>query len=172
MSQPAYTTSLWLFALAQGLLIALFGGAAFVRALVTDVSHWFYATARHRCGDRPRQAIILPARSGRRSCSTSSQTVGQRQTHLGIGIVVRRDDDPARTPMLRRRPPGAPTGNNTPHHIVALSQSASRPPRCRSRCRLPGSAAVSRCRCRRCISSPYCGDLGYGATRGRRRCCR
>src|SRR3954453_20348831 len=82
----AYTTTLWQFALVQGLLIAMFGGAASFGPIVADISHWF---------TRRRGIAVAIAASGNYLAGTIwpplvqhfVQTIGWRQTHLGIGVV-------------------------------------------------------------------------------------
>jgi MFS family permease len=103
----ANATSLWQFALAQGLLIGFVGGAAFFGPIVTDISHWF---------TRRRGVAVAITESGNYLAGTIwpplvqhfVQTIGWRQTHLGIGVVcaltmiplalvLRRDVDAAGT---------------------------------------------------------------------------
>ena len=81
----AYTTSLWQFALVQGLLIGLLGCSATYGPLVADVSHWF---------SRNRGIAVGVCASGNYLAGTVwppvlqhfIETVGWRQTHIGVGV--------------------------------------------------------------------------------------
>jgi MFS family permease len=98
-----YATSLWQFALAHGLLIALFGGAATFGPIVADTSLWF---TRHR------GIAVAIAASGNYLAGTVwppfvqhfVQTVGWRQTHIGIGVLCAITMIPLAL-ALRRMPP-------------------------------------------------------------------
>ena len=115
-----FATSLWQFALAQGLLIALFGGAASFGPIVTDVSHWF---------TRRRGIAVAIAASGNYLAGTIwpplvqhfVQIVGWRQTHLGIGLVCAVTMIPLAL-MLRRRPPAPQTTTQRMHIVAGLAR--------------------------------------------------
>ena len=99
----ANATSLWQFALAHGLLIALLGGAASFGPIVADISHWFtrrrgIAVAIAASGNYLAGAIWPPL------VQHFVQTVGWRQTHLGIGVVCAVTMIPLAL-ALRRKPP-------------------------------------------------------------------
>jgi MFS family permease len=157
-----FATSLWQFALAQGLLIALFGGAASFGPIVTDVSHWF---------TRRRGIAVAIAASGNYLAGTVwpplvqhfVQIVGWRQTHLGIGLVCAVTMIPLAL-MLRRRPPAPQT---TTQRITSSQASLGLSP-----ATLQIALSVAGFCCCVAMSMPqvhivaYCGDLGYGVTRG------
>ena len=102
----ANATSLWQFALAHGLLIALLGGAASFGPIVADISHWFtrrrgIAVAIAASGNYLAGAIWPPL------VQHFVQTIGWRQTHLGIGVVCAVTMIPLAL-ALRRKPPAQP----------------------------------------------------------------
>ncbi len=163
--------SLWLFCAAQGLLIGLLGTSATFAPLVADTSQWF---------DRRRGIALAICMSGNYTAGAFwppvmqhfIDSVGWRQTYIGMGVfcVI------AMLPLalvLRRRPPmhapepAAPTGPVRP----AAWQSSERPMGMS-----PGSVQALLCvagvACCVAMSMPqvhivaYCGDLGYGAARG------
>ena len=77
--------SLLQFALAQGVLIGMLGCSTTFAPLVADTSLWFnkrrgIAVAICASGN------YLPARSGRRSCSTCSTPSAGAQTYIGVGV--------------------------------------------------------------------------------------
>ena len=165
----ANATSLWQFALAHGLLIALLGGSASFGPIVADISHWFtrrrgIAVAIAASGNYLAGAIWPPL------VQHFVQTIGWRQTHLGIGVVCAVTMIPLAL-ALRRKPPAQPATIQSCRCEEHRHRSACRPPRCRSCCRSPASAAASRCRCRRCTSSPIAA-ISATASRAARRCCR
>jgi MFS family permease len=159
-----YATSLWQFAIAHGLLIAFFGGAATFGPIVADVSHWF---------TRRRGIAVAIAASGNYLAGTVwppfvqhfVQTTGWRQTHIGIGVLCAVTMIPL-TLALRRR---APT-----HQSVTASQFTTT---AQSTLGLsPGALqmllSIAGFCCCVAMSMPqvhivaYCGDLGYGVERG------
>ena len=158
----AEATSLWQFALAHGLLIALFGGAATFSPIVADISHWFM---------RRRGIAVAIAASGNYVAGTIwppivqhfVQTIGWRQTHLGIGVLCAITMVPLALALRRRTPE---------HH--AATQHAMRAPMSLgiSPGTLQMALAVAGFCCCVAMSMPqvhivaYCGDLGYGVTRG------
>src|SRR6266404_1684962 len=81
----AYTTSLWQFALVQGVLIGLLGCSATYGPLVADVSHWF---------SRNRGIAVGICASGNYLAGTVWPPIiqhlvdaaGWRQTHVWIGL--------------------------------------------------------------------------------------
>ncbi len=159
-----YATSLWQFALAHGLLIALFGGAATFGPIVADTSLWF---SRHR------GIAVAIAASGNYLAGTVwppfvqhfVQTVGWRQTHIGIGVLCAVTMIPLAL-ALHRRPPahrfdtGAPLARQS-HTTLGLSPAA-----------LQVLLSIAGFACCVAMSMPqvhivaYCSDLGYGVTRG------
>lgn len=81
----AYTSNIWTFAAANGLLIGMLGTSSLFAPLMADVSHWF---------DRRRGIAIALAASGQYAAGAIWPTVlhhfieqfGWRQTYIGIGI--------------------------------------------------------------------------------------
>ena len=159
-----YATSLWQFALAHGLLIALFGGAATFGPIVADTSLWF---TRHR------GIAVAIAASGNYLAGTVwppfvqhfVQTVGWRQTHIGIGVLCAITMIPLAF-ALRRRPPAHRFNADAPlarqsHATLGLSPTA-----------LQVLLSIAGFACCVAMSMPqvhivaYCSDLGYGVTRG------
>ena len=147
-----YATSLWQFALAQGLLIALLGGAATFGPIVADTSHWF---------TRRRGIAVAIAASGNYLAGTIwppfvqhfVQTIGWRQTHIGIGILCAVTMIPLALALWRRPPAHRLELDrlHPPHRLPPRLDCHQ--VRCRCCCRSPASPAASRCRCRRCTSS-------------------
>ncbi|HEY2619898.1 MAG TPA: MFS transporter [Acetobacteraceae bacterium] len=158
----ANATSLWQFALAQGLLIALLGGAASFGPIVADISHWF---------TRRRGIAVAVAASGNYLAGTIwpsliqhfVQTAGWRQTHLGIGVVCAVTMIPLAL-LLRRKAPAQQT--------AALGVMPSQASLGLSPATLQIVLAIAGFCCCVAMSMPqvhivaYCGDLGYGTKRG------
>ncbi len=159
----ANATSLWQFALAHGLLIALLGGAASFGPIVADISHWFI---------RRRGIAVAIAASGNYLAGTIwpplvqhfVQTIGWRQTHLGIGVVCAVTMIPLAL-ALRRKPPAQQSA--VTQHTVSARASLGLSPTA-----LQVVLSIAGFCCCVAMSMPqvhivaYCGDLGYGATRG------
>ncbi len=157
----ANATDLWQFALAHGLLIAV-GGAASFGPIVADISHWF---------TRRRGIAVAIAASGNYLAGTIwpplvqhfVQTLGWRQTHLGIGVVCAATMIPLAL-ALRRKPPlqRGPT-----HQGARVQASLGLSPGA-----LQIVLSVAGFCCCVAMSMPqvhivaYCSDLGYGTTRG------
>lgn len=158
----ANATSLWQFALAQGLLIALLGGAASFGPIVADISHWFtrrrgIAVAIAASGNYLAGAIWPPL------IQHFVQTIGWRQTHVAIGVVCALTMVPLALALRRQAP----------------SQHAAVQPMLRAQATLGLSPAtlqvalaVAGFCCCVAMSMPqvhivaYCGDLGYGVAHG------
>ena len=168
-SLPAYAASLWQFALVHGLLIGTFGSSATFAPLIADISHWFVrrrGIAVAICA----AATTSPARSGRRSCSTSSRpSAGARPTSASASFCVA-DDAAARAsccgvapPRSAAARPGAAAGERRRRRPLGLSPG-----------RAAGAAGRRRRACCVAMSMPqvhivaYCGDLGYGVGARRR----
>jgi len=159
----ANATTLWQFALAQGVLVALLGGAASFGPIVADISHWF---------NRRRGIAVAIAASGNYLAGAFwpplvqhfVQTVGWRQTHLGIGIVCAVTMVPLAL-ALRRKPPTQHAG--TMLHPASAQASLGLSPTA-----LQVVLAFAGFCCCVAMSMPqvhivaYCGDLGYGVTHG------
>ena len=159
----AYTTTLWQFALVQGLLIAMFGGAASFGPIVADISHWFtrrrgIAVAIAASGNYLAGAIWPPV------IQHFVQAVGWREVHLGIGVVVAVTMIPLAL-ALRRKAPAQTAGRciNMPRRISSLGLSPAA---------LQTVLAIAGFCCCVAMSMPqvnivaYCSDLGYGVNRG------
>ena len=157
--------SIWVFTLAHGFLIGLFGSAATFAPLMADTSLWWV---------RRRGIAVAICASGNYLGGTIwppivqhfVESVGWRQTYFGIAIfcaVVMG----SLALLMRRRPPFASAATTT----TGMDKPSSRP------FGLSPSAAqallcVAGVGCCVAMSMPqvhivaYCGDLGYGAARG------
>jgi MFS family permease len=158
----AESTSLWQFALAHGLLIAFFGGAATFGPLVADVSHWF---------NRHRGIAMTIAASGNYLAGTIwpplvqhfVQTIGLRQTLTDIGLFCGVTMIPLAL-LLHRKPP-AHVANGVATRVSTASLGLSPGA-------LQATLAVAGFCCCAAMAMPqvhivaYCGDLGYGFSRG------
>jgi MFS family permease len=160
----AYTSTLWQFALIQGLVIGI-GSSATFAPLIADTSMWF---------TRRRGIAVGIFASGNYLAGTVwppivqhfIQSAGWRQTYLGIGVfcVV---SMPALLLMLRSRPPSLEPisanarGPTWSPQSLGLSAGALQTP-----------LIIAGFACCVAMSMPqvhlvaYCGDLGYGAARG------
>lgn len=156
------STTLWQFALAHGLLIAV-GGAAGFGPMAADLSHWFVrrrgiAVALCACGNYLGGAVWPPV------VRHLVQSLGWRQTHMVIGAICVVTMVPLAF-LLRRR--------------MAVSTATPMPAGSRSQSSLglsPGMLqillAVAGAACCVAMAMPqahivaYCGDLGYGVARG------
>jgi MFS family permease len=160
----AQATSLWQFALCQGLIIGLLGSAATFGPLVADVSHWF---------TRNRGIAVGICASGNYLAGTVwppilqhfIATEGWRATHIGVGIFCAVSMLPLSL-VLRRRTP-------IKHGAAPLSVVAREAGRAAmSPGLLQGLLVVAGLACCVAMSMPqvhivaYCGDLGYGVARG------
>jgi MFS family permease len=158
--------TLFMYALAQGVLIGFLGSSATFGPLLADISHWFekrrgLAVAIVACGNYLAGTVWPPI------VQQMIESVGWRQTHLLIGVVCLVTMLPL-TLVLRRRPP----------HIDAsvVSTRARRPP---ADLGIPPRAlqallVLAGLSCCVAMSMPqvhivaYCGDLGYGPAAGAR----
>jgi MFS family permease len=157
--------SLWLYALAQGLLIGT-GSAATFAPLLAHVSMWFM---------RRRGIAIAIFASGNYLAGTVwppivqhfIQSVGWRQTYFGIAVFCIASMLPLAL-LLRRPPPvielelsGSPAARPSATVALGLSRAA-----------LQTLLIVAGLSCCVAMSMPqvhlvaYCADLGYGAARG------
>jgi MFS family permease len=153
--------SLWQFALAHGLLIAV-GGAASFGPIVTDISHWFtrrrgIAVAIAASGNYLAGAIWPPL------VQHFVQAIGWRQTHLAIGIICVATMIPLALALRRK----APAQQAAAHHAAPSPASLGLSPTA-----LQVALAVAGFCCCVAMSMPqvhivaYCGDLGYGVAHG------
>jgi MFS family permease len=160
--------SLWLFCAAQGLLLGLLGTSATFAPLVADTSQWFerrrgIALAICMSGNYTAGAIWPPV------MQHFIDTVGWRQTYIGMGVFCLVAMLPLAL-VLRRRPPPQP-----PAPVAAAAGPAgvdgTRPLGLPSGVVL-GLLSVAGVACCVAMSMPqvhivaYCGDLGFGAARG------
>ncbi len=160
----AYTTSLWQFAVVQGLIIGLLGSSATFGPLIADVSHWF---------TRNRGIAVGICASGNYLSGTIwppvlqhfIDMVGWRQTHIGIGVFCAVTMLPL-TLALRR--PTPMSHRPTPSMAAAIGSSM---PATSSNV-LQWMLVLAGLACCVAMSMPqvhivaYCGDLGYGVARG------
>ena len=163
----AQATSLWQFALAQGLLVGMLGTAASFGPLMADISHWFVrrrgiAVAICASGSYIAGAVWPPI------VQHFMESAGWRQTQAGIGLFCAATMIPLAF-VLRRRPPAYP--------VMSAAQARAERSEGASRLGLSPSALqnlliVAGVSCCVAMSMPqvhivaYCSDLGYGVARG------
>ena len=159
----AMSSSIWLFALAQGVLIGI-GTAVNFGPLIADVSHWFWkrrglAVAAAASGNYIAGAIWPPV------MQYFLADVGWRTTYIGIGIFIIVTILPLSL-LLRRPRPAEPlladgSSGGPPLKITALSPRT-----------LQTLLIVAGFGCCMAMAMPqvhivaYCVDLGYGVARG------
>jgi MFS family permease len=163
--------NLWLFCLAQGLLIGLLGTSATFAPLVADTSQWF---------DRRRGIALAICMSGNYTAGALwppvmqhfIDSVGWRQTYIGVGVFCILSILPLSL-VLRRRPPlaaSAPVA--APATSTRISAASSDLPMGLKPGTVQGLLCVAGVSCCVAMSMPqvhivaYCGDLGFGAARG------
>jgi MFS family permease len=161
----AFVTSLWQFALIQGLPIGMIGSSATFGPLLADISHWFerrrgIAVAICASGNYLAGAIWPPI------IQHFAGTIGWRQTHIWIGLFCALTMLPLAY-ALRRRPPAQPMTAAMQNRAgsgradLGLSPGA-----------LQALLVVAGLACCVAMSMPqvhivaYCADLGYGVARG------
>ncbi len=172
-----FASTLWQFSLAQGILIGLLGTSATFAPLVADTSLWFtrrrgIALAICMSGNYLAGAVWPPI------IAHFAQSVGWRQTYIGIGIFCFATIVPLAL-LLRRRPPvpvlpmaaADMTAGTEPVAALAVSLQSARPLGL-----APGTLqwllCVAGVSCCVAMSMPqvhivaYCSDLGFGAARG------
>ncbi|MBI3516848.1 MAG: MFS transporter, partial [Proteobacteria bacterium] len=160
----AFTDGLAQFTLVQALLIGLLGSSATLGPLIADVSHWF---------ERRRGIAVAVVASGNYFAGALwppivqhfVETVGWRQTHIGIGLFCVVTLVPLALTLRRR----------APAHDVARAAAAAGAasvglgisPRL-----LQSLLAIASVLCCLAMAMPqvhlvaYCAGLGYGAARG------
>jgi MFS family permease len=160
----AFATTLWQFALVQGLLIGFLGSSAVFGPLMADISHWFL---------RRRGIAVAICASGSYLAGTVwppvmqhfVATVGWRQTHIGIGLFCIVTMLPLAV-LLRRRavmhqPTAAAALAAGPQAMLGISPAT-----------LQTLLVIAGLACCVAMAMPqvhivaYCGDLGYGVARG------
>ena len=160
--------NLWLFCAAQGLLVGLLGTSATFAPLVADTSQWF---------DRRRGMALAICMSGNYTAGAVwppvmqyfIDTVGWRQTYVGMGVFCALSILPLAL-VLRRRPPLHAT--EAPVTVAAAPRPAGAQPMGMTPATVQALLCVAGVSCCVAMSMPqvhivaYCGDLGYGAARG------
>jgi MFS family permease len=161
----AMAGNIWTFAIAHGLFVGLLGSSALFAPLIADTSLWFVrrrgiAVAICASGNYLGGALWPPI------TQHFIETVGWRQTYVGLGIFCLVTIS-ALALLMRRRPPRAVASVAKP----GMSSSSGLPFGLS-----PGKAltllSVAGLGCCVAMSMPqvhivaYCGDLGYGAARG------
>jgi MFS family permease len=162
----AHAPSLWLYAIAQGLLIGFLGSSASFAPLLADISHWFerrrgIAVAICACGNYLAGTVWPPI------VQYLIETEGWRSAHLTIGIFCLFAMLPL-TLAMRRRPPHAgsapaPMTVRTSPGSTAFGLSPNA---------LQALLVIAGLACCVAMAMPqvhivaYCGDLGYGPAAG------
>ncbi len=161
------STSIWMFAAVHGVLIGLVGSSASFAPLVADTSLWFQrrrgiAVAICASGNYVAGAIWPPI------VQHFVETVGWRQTYLGLGVftavvmatlaLFMRGRPPALAAEAAPLRSGAPTPSTRP---FGLSMNAAQALLC-----VAGVACCVAMAMPQVHIVAYCGDLGYGAARG------
>jgi MFS family permease len=158
--------NIWLFCAAQGVFIGLLGTSATFAPLVADTSQWF---------DRRRGMALAICMSGNYTAGAIwppvmqhfIDTVGWRQTYVGMGVFCMLAILPLAL-VLRRRPP--------PQAVAPVAARGQVPIGQRPMGMKPGTVQALLCvagvSCCVAMAMPqvhivaYCGDLGFGAARG------
>ncbi len=156
-----FATTLWQYALVQGLLVGV-GCAATFGPLMADISHWFV---------RRRGIAVAICAAGNYLAGTLWPTVlqhfiatdGWRATHIGVGLFCAAVMLPLSMALRRHAPlqhaTSVPVGSA--HGALGLSPNT-----------LQVLLCVAGVACCVAMSMPqvhivaYCGDLGYGVARG------
>lgn len=161
---------LMVFALAQGVLIGLLGTSATFAPLVADTSQWF---------DRRRGIALAICMSGNYTAGAVwppvmqffIDSVGWRQTYVGMGVFCIASMLPLALVLRRRPPPPLPPAQSARPAPVAGTPEAKRPLGLHPHVLL-ALLCVAGVACCVAMSMPqvhivaYCGDLGFGAARG------
>ena len=161
----ALAPSVLVFALVHGVLIGLLGSSATFAPLVADASLWFVrrrgiAVAVCASGNYLAGAVWPPI------VQHFVETVGWRQTYLGIGLFCALTMPPLAL-LMRARPPAFTPSPATPHATTPSDR-----PFGLSLNHAQALLCVAGLACCVAMSMPqvhivaYCGDLGYGAARG------
>ncbi|MDB5809316.1 MAG: transporter [Betaproteobacteria bacterium] len=168
--------NIWQFSLAQGVLMGFLGCAATFAPLVADTSQWFsrrrgIAIAICMSGNYLAGAVWSPI------VQHFIETVGWRQTYIGIGMFCIASMLPLALLVLRRRPPAHSLPAKAPEELSAataahFANTASARPLGFSPAALQVLLCIAGVACCVAMSMPqvhivaYCGDLGFGAARG------
>jgi MFS family permease len=159
--------SIWTFALVHGVLLGLIGSSASFAPLVADTSLWFerrrgIAVAICASGNYVAGAIWPPI------VQHFVETVGWRQTYIGLGIFSALTMATLAV-FMRGRPPALAVAAETA--AGPRSARAARPFGLSTRA-AQTLLCIAGVACCVAMSMPqvhivaYCGDLGYGATNG------
>jgi MFS family permease len=159
--------SLLVFCIVHGLFVGLLGTSATFAPLVADTSQWF---------DRRRGIALAICMSGNYMAGAVwppvmqffIDSVGWRQTYIGMGVFCLASMLPLAL-LLRRRPPAqaAPAASTQVGGVAAAARPLGLHPNL-----LLGLLCVAGVSCCVAMSMPqvhivaYCGDLGFGAARG------
>ncbi|MBV8650424.1 MAG: MFS transporter [Alphaproteobacteria bacterium] len=163
----AQTASLWQFAAVQGLLIGALGSSATFGPLVADVSHWF---------TRNRGIAMGICASGNYVAGTIwppvlqhfVETVGWRQTHIGVGIFCAVTMLPLSLALRRPTPVshGTTAAASPRARVTGTAASRLSPGALQALLSLAGLACCVAMSMPQVHIVAYCGDLGYGVARG------
>jgi MFS family permease len=159
--------SLFMYALAQGLLIGFLGSSASFGPLLADISHWFerrrgLAVAICACGNYLAGTVWPPI------VQHFIETAGWRATHVGIGLFCLVTMLPL-TAAMRRRAPVGHSNVRVAGFVPTTSTGLGLSPRA-----LQTLLVIAGLSCCVAMSMPqvhivaYCGDLGYGPAAGAR----
>jgi len=157
----ALAPNLWVFALAHGLVIGLFGTSAFFAPLVADASLWFrkrrgIAVALAASGNYLAGAVWPPV------LTALIEAQGWRATHLFVAAVTLCALLPLAL-LMRARPPGLAEPPPAGGGAAGMGLSANG---------LTWVLGIAGLACCVAMAMPqvhivaYCGDLGYGVARG------
>ncbi len=161
----AMAPNIWVFTLAHGVLLGLFGASATFAPLIADTSLWFVkrrgiAVAVCASGNYLAGAVWPPIVQG------FVESAGWRQTYIGLGLfcggvmfvlalLLRR-----RPPLAVAAGPGKASGH-TSDRPFGLSPRMAQVMLC-----IAGTACCVAMSMPQVHIVAYCGDLGYGAARG------
>ncbi len=158
----AFSTSLWLFIVFQGVGIGFLGCSVVFGPLVADVSHWF---------DRRRGMAVGICASGNYLSGTVwppiiqnlVEAIGWRHTYMAIGVVCLVTMLPLALLLRRPSPRGYGASTGAGGTLGKLPVSANT---------LQTMLIIAGITCCLAMAMPqvhivaYCGDLGYGTARG------
>jgi MFS family permease len=162
----AHAPSLWLYAIAQGLLIGFLGSSASFAPLLADISHWFerrrgIAVAICACGNYLAGTVWPPI------VQHLIETEGWRSAHVTIGLVCLVTMLPLTLTMRRRAPHVGQAPAPAAAHVTPASTAFGLSPNA-----LQALLVIAGLACCVAMAMPqvhivaYCGDLGYGPAVG------
>jgi MFS family permease len=162
----AHAPSLWLYAIAQGLLIGFLGSSASFAPLLADISHWFerrrgIAVAICACGNYLAGTVWPPI------VQHLIETEGWRSAHFTIGLVCLVTMLPLTLAMRRRAPHVGQAPAPAAAHATPASTAFGLSPNA-----LQALLVIAGLACCVAMAMPqvhivaYCGDLGYGPAVG------